>query len=330
MSKKAPIISIIIPVYNVEKWIHRCLDSVIHQTLMDIEIICVDDGTPDSSCEIIEAFIRTDGRIRLIHKENGGLSSARNAGLECASGDYVWFVDSDDYINEKACERLYEEILSSEPDIIVFGGEAFPKPYVDSWVKYALSPKKGFYLGGEYDEVHHCYPNSAHMLLNTKSIHPFIWRNCIKRSFLLERKLRFDEEIRFGEDTILAFDMFPLAQKTSVIGDKLYYYCCYREGSLMSTFASDRTIRVPSNLDIMERVIEKWVKDHGTDFNKNGLLRWSMIFVGNVISTMEEEDRKKYARRFIGIIKKCGINSGNLPWGIDYFNYLKLVSASKK
>lgn len=329
MSTKAPIISIIIPVYKVEECVHRCLDSVIHQTLMDIEIICVDDGTPDSSCRIIESFMQTDDRIKLIHKENGGLSSARNMGVECASGEYVWFIDSDDYINEYACERLYGEILSKEPDIIVFGAEVFPELYADSWVRFALSPAKGFSSASEFDEEHQCYFESVRMLFYKKAIHPFIWRTCIRRAFLREQRLCFDEEVRFGEDEIFAFDMFPYARKISVIGDKLYYYCCYREGSLMATYASDLERSVRFNLDIMERILEKWIKYHGRDCEEKGLLKWTMLFVGNVISTMGA-DRPKYAKRFLSLLKKNGIYTEGFLLGRDYFNYRKLIYAAKK
>ena len=94
-----PKVSVIIPVYNVEQYIRECLESVCFQTLNDIEILVVNDGTKDRSIEVIEDLIAADGRIRLINKKNGGLSSARNAGIDSASGEYVLFLDSDDYLD---------------------------------------------------------------------------------------------------------------------------------------------------------------------------------------------------------------------------------------
>ncbi len=102
-----PKISIIIPVYNVEKYLRECLDSCVNQTLEDIEIICVDDASPDNSIKILEEYQQKDSRIRIFrHEENKNLGTARNTGLTNATGEYVWFVDSDDYIDTKACQIL--------------------------------------------------------------------------------------------------------------------------------------------------------------------------------------------------------------------------------
>ena len=95
---KGPVISIIVPVYQVEKYVGRCISSLLSQKFTDFEIICVDDGTKDRSCEIIEEFAKQDNRIRLFHKSNGELSSARNEELKYAEGEYVWYVDSDDFV----------------------------------------------------------------------------------------------------------------------------------------------------------------------------------------------------------------------------------------
>jgi glycosyltransferase involved in cell wall biosynthesis len=103
-----PKVSIVIPVYNVEKYLRQCLDSVVNQTLKDIEIICVNDGSTDNSLQILEEYANKDDRIKIINKDNGGLSSARNAGLEIATGVYIGFVDSDDYIEIETYNEAYK------------------------------------------------------------------------------------------------------------------------------------------------------------------------------------------------------------------------------
>ena len=113
-----PVISIIIPVYNVEKYLIRCIQSVTKQTFSDLEIILVDDGSTDSSGKICDNFKQTDDRIKVIHKENGGLSSARNAGLRIATGDYIGFVDSDDWITPDMYEYLYGLIAKYDADLV--------------------------------------------------------------------------------------------------------------------------------------------------------------------------------------------------------------------
>lgn len=107
----SPKISIIVPVYNVEKYIRRCLDSIAGQTFTDWECICVDDGTPDASGKICDEYAQKDGRFVVIHKENGGVSSARNVGLDVAKGEYVTFCDSDDWVEKEMLEVFYNTAL---------------------------------------------------------------------------------------------------------------------------------------------------------------------------------------------------------------------------
>ncbi len=112
-------ISVIIPVFNVEKYLARCLDSVISQSFEDIEIICVNDGSTDSSVEILESYSKFDNRIKVITKENGGLSSARNTGIKYVSGKYIYFLDSDDYISTVALELLYNNAEKYNSDMVI-------------------------------------------------------------------------------------------------------------------------------------------------------------------------------------------------------------------
>lgn len=116
-----PLISIIVPVYNTEQYLPKCIESIQKQTLSDIEIIIVDDGSTDNSLAICREYAANDERINIIHKKNGGLSSARNAGLDCASADYVGFIDSDDYIKDTMYEHLYQAIKKFNADIASCG-----------------------------------------------------------------------------------------------------------------------------------------------------------------------------------------------------------------
>jgi glycosyltransferase involved in cell wall biosynthesis len=112
-------ISIIIPTYNVEQYLHKCMDSVINQTLKDIEIICINDGSPDNSLEILQKYKKLDNRIILIDQKNGGLSYARNIGLKKATAPYILFVDSDDWLENNSCEILYNAIIANDCDLVI-------------------------------------------------------------------------------------------------------------------------------------------------------------------------------------------------------------------
>ena len=116
-----PEISVIVPVYKVEKYIHRCVDSILGQTFSDIQVILVDDGSPDTCGDICEEYARRDSRVRVIHKENGGLSDARNAGIPQADGKYIIFIDSDDFIEMDMLEYLYSNIRNANADMATCG-----------------------------------------------------------------------------------------------------------------------------------------------------------------------------------------------------------------
>lgn len=135
-------ISVIIPVYNAEKYLRCCLDSVTGQTLRDIEIICVDDGSTDQSSQIIETYAKKDDRIKVIHKENGGLVLARKAGVTEASGAYVGYVDSDDWIEPDMYENLYEKVCEHGCDIVASG---LFRQFSDSIVKVTNTIAAGVY-----------------------------------------------------------------------------------------------------------------------------------------------------------------------------------------
>lgn len=119
MSK--PLISIIVPIYNVEQYLEKCIDSLQSQSLNEIEIILVDDGSPDKCGEICERYAKNDCRIKVIHKPNGGLSDARNVGIKNASADFLMFIDSDDWIDSKTCETIYRASEDNNADVVVFG-----------------------------------------------------------------------------------------------------------------------------------------------------------------------------------------------------------------
>ena len=111
------LVSVIVPIYNVEKYLRKCVDSILNQTYKNLEIILVDDGSPDNCGNICDEYALSDSRIRIIHKKNGGLSDARNAGLDIARGNYILFVDSDDYIDETMVEKLYEALEKEKAEM---------------------------------------------------------------------------------------------------------------------------------------------------------------------------------------------------------------------
>ncbi len=205
-------VSIIIPVYNVEKYLEECLDSAVNQTLKDIEIICVNDGSTDNSLDILKKYERKYKNITIINQENKGLSGARNSGLKIAKGKYVYFFDSDDIIDINLCKECYEISETKELDILTFDASVFyDDNSLESIHKFDYSRKdilneevmKGddYY---NYSYLNKVYRSSACIIF-------------INRKFLYKNQLNFYEGI-LHEDELFTTKSIILADKVSYIG----------------------------------------------------------------------------------------------------------------
>lgn len=219
--------SIIIPVYNVEQYLRKCLDSVLEQSYKgDYEVICVNDGSTDSSLAILEEYAEKRDKIKIINQANGGLSEARNAGLRAAQGEYIWFVDSDDWIEYNSLDVLSKNL--DNEDVICFNG----KRYFEDGTKE--TPDEGIDItnisGWDY------YNRYA---LQTRKFHfVCVVLRAYKREFLLSNNLFFEPGM-YHEDNLFTPFLCYYAQKVEVIPDILYYYRI-REGSITQTFNEKR------------------------------------------------------------------------------------------
>lgn len=225
--QKTPKVSVIISVYNVEKYLAECLDSVVNQTLKDIEIICVDDGSPDRSIVILNEYAARDERIKIIRQENKGLPAARNAGLRVASGDYVYFVDSDDIIKSDALEKLYAFALENQTDIVLFNADLLID---DHYTKYNANKFLRF----------QDYPNTLsgpHMFAAMQQHNEYyvpVWIQFYSKAFLTDNKLSFNESLRLYEDNLFSFECMCCAERVKYFNEVLYTYRI-RAGSLIHT-----------------------------------------------------------------------------------------------
>ena len=182
MNEKPPKISVIIPVYNVEKYLRECLDSVVNQTFRNLEILCINDGSTDGSPAILDEYARKDDRIRIINQENRGLAGARNTGLKYFTGEYLIFLDSDDYWELETCEKLLKKAESTGADMVQFrydsfGESTFYKPEMVE-VGDVSSPVDKI-------RMNHLVPN--------------VWLYLFRGDFLRENSLRFHEKWFFED-----------------------------------------------------------------------------------------------------------------------------------
>ena len=220
-------ISVIIPVYNVEKYLEQCLDSVINQTFKDIEIICVNDGSTDNSRKILEEYKNKDSRIIIVDKENGGLSSARNAGFRVAKGAFVSFIDSDDWVSFEFLEKLYKNITTLNTNISICAVHQFDEntQNIDDSVPYFTLE----YFDSSFDNRVFSYEDTKPFLMDVPVM---AWNKLYRKSFLDENKAIFPEGL-IWEDGPFFFSIYFKTKQVSIIRDFLYYYRINRKGSII-------------------------------------------------------------------------------------------------
>lgn len=218
----SPEISVIVPVYKVEKYLNKCIDSILAQTFEDFELILVDDGSPDRCGEICDEYARRDNRIKVIHKENGGVSSARNAGLDIARGKYVNFIDSDDWIEKEALETLYKLSSQTGADIVQGKGSI-----VKDELEVKLIKKRSF---NEYSNIEALYE-----LFNYKNgeIRIVAFNKLYLRK--LFKYLRYPEG-KIYEDEYLTPRLIYKANKILVVNSQLYHYRLSENSIMRSEF----------------------------------------------------------------------------------------------
>lgn len=297
---KKPKFSIIVPVYNVRDYLGICMESLINQTIKDIEIICVNDGSTDDSLEILQQYAEKDYRIKVCDKVNGGSSSARNLGLDEAEGEFILFVDSDDILEKNACDRLYMEILQTGADIVVFGTKVFPQ-YVAN--------KHAWLWNNLHVNLRHYTENCVEALFKEKPSKPFIWNKCYRRSIIEKNNIRFDEELGLGEDNLFLFEMYPKVEQVIYIPDQLYNYRCERAGSLMDKSTKDLEWRMKMHISILEKIIRGWKKEELLTKYNDELYSWMICFIANDLVSMpfNEEVKKILAKRTIDLLESNGI-----------------------
>ena len=202
-------ISFIIPIFNAEKYISRCIDSIKKQSFDDWELLLVDDGSDDKSALICDIYASSDSRIRAFHKDNEGVSSARNYGLEYAKGEWIWFVDSDDYILNGAKDVLSKAL---QPDC-----QAIALSFMQEINSNEAYP---YYATSELSEGIH----TGERLINTKSTSPTVWSFLFRRDIILRNNLKMSSELKFGEDKIFILEYLSHAPKVLVLGTPVYRY----------------------------------------------------------------------------------------------------------
>ena len=235
--------SVIVPIYKIEKYLSRCIESILAQTFTDFEVILVDDGSPDNCPKICDEYALRDKRIKVIHKENGGLVSARQAGIKVASGDYIFHLDGDDAICEDALQSAYEIIKEHSPDIVSFSYKTFVDGKVGEVVHDLV--EEGLYDKDLIKEkIYPCLLSDKNM----KHIFYFLWGRAIKRELTIQHQLNVTTKISLGEDVSCILPCF-LDAKTVYMSKKTIYLYTIRNDSLTNDF---KTSQITQLADVIE------------------------------------------------------------------------------
>lgn len=220
-----PLVSIIIPIYNTEKYLPKCLDSVLSQTLKDIEVLLINDGSTDGSQKICEEYACKDKRIQVLHTTNQGVSHARNLGLEMAKGEYISFIDSDDWIDTDMIATLYQLITTQHTDLSSCG---YIIESESGNVIYKINEKSTYVLD-KWEAITSLFHDSHYRYKGN------IWDKLFKKEIIDRNMLRFNESIYYNEDRLFIFQYLHLCQSTTYTCSSYYHYIT-RKSSAMSSY----------------------------------------------------------------------------------------------
>ena len=290
-----PMISIIVPVYKVEDYLPKCVESLRNQTYSNLEIILVDDGSPDSCGVLCDRYAREDARIRVIHKENGGLSSARNAGIDIAQGEYLGFVDSDDWVEPETYEKMLFLALETQVKLVCAGRYDYSEATGER--KPGLCPPRREVISGE---------ELVRRIFRWQNIDSAAWDKLYHRS--LFREIRYPNG-KIVEDVPTTYRIALDAGSAAMLNEPVYNYR-HRSGSITTSRISEKNFHFPEHT---EKVYAHILRDYPALRQEAAYLRvQSLIHAVMMADQASEEDRKRFApqcahcrkalRGFLGVI----------------------------
>lgn len=302
-----PLVSISVPVYNADKYLRQCLDSLVNQTLKEIEIVIVNDGSTDGSEKICREYAEKDSRIVLICKENGGLATARQVALESASGDYFCACDSDDWVEPTMYERLYEKAKESNADIVM----------CDSWSEYPDSKKTRHSYSYRLEDRIDLLDDALNGLFPCQ-----VWNKMFKRELFEKYAISWEPKINLGEDFLIMLKILQHPVKLEYLPETLYHYRREMGGTSYTNNISLKTFQ-------QSLFIRKWALENiDTVKYSNGIFRlWlNLAFTGlrvkDDMSTEYYNNEVMFNLPYTGFLKyKYPISKGGLVLLTKLFGY---------
>lgn len=285
-----PLFSIIVPIYNVQKYINKCVESILNQTHKDLEIILVDDGSPDGCPQICDEYARQDSRVKVIHKDNGGLINARKSGLEAANGAYIGFVDGDDWIEPEMYALFADRIKKYSPDMVL---SDFYYDYGNKLINSEQLFEQEFY--NKQDLKSKMYPKMLFSGIYYKfGVNPCCWSKVYKKELIEKNLPQVNGRIKMGEDAAFTYPCLLDAQSVATIKTPCYHYITNPQ-SITQSYDKDMKdiIFLP-----YDRIKEK-CRECGTDLGKQP--DYYLIYLANFL-LRNETSAKSYRVEVKGIL----------------------------
>lgn len=318
-----PKVSVIIPIYNVEKYLARCMDSLLNQTLEDIEIIMVDDGSTDNSPMMCDEYEKKDKRVKVVHKKNNGLGMARNSGLEIANGQYVAFIDSDDFIDRNAFKEMYEVAKLYEADMCMAGYYQFNTKDGTS-NKIELFKETKVFNADEVKSISYKMVGAPPEAISDEYFGMSVWKNLYSLDLLKKTNMLFCSEREFvSEDAIFHLSLVPKMNTIVTLNNCYYYYCNNNDVSLSSTF---RDGKFDEYKKLYMKEIELLSKYNILEDGKFYIAR---MFLGNIRNHMKQLSCSGYSvKKRLDIVKTI-TNDPLLQEVLSWYPYNKNPRAQR-
>lgn len=315
-------LSIIVPVYEAEQYIEDCLTSLLQQNVEQYEIICIDDGSTDHSGIIIKTMAERFPVIQYYYQENHGVSSARNYGLRVASGDYIMFVDADDFLKKNKLRMLLKKAEESQADILVFGGQADQILLTPEWVKEAFFTRNKTYIR-----------QSTRALFYESGSRPSVCNKLFSRG-VLENQY-FPEDVVASEDLAFLFQVFPKAENVVFCSEDVYRYRISNETSAMHRIDGKNVIYFENHMRTLECIVQHWKQIGILEKEKADLRAWMFSFLDYLYRALTESQKQAYDNRLeyifqqLDVLKKEGFERLEKPIVLEKMSLGKFLRSVK-
>ena len=265
-------LSIVLPVYNVAEYLPKCLESLISQTYNHLEIICVNDGSTDNSLDILNEYKKKDKRFIIIDKENGGVSSARNAGMRASHGKYITFVDPDDYVSKDAYEKCMDKLKESDADLLVFD--------------YIIEPENRQPI----KLTNKIYQDPFEAVSDPDINSGFVWNKIFKHSTLVENNICFKEDISYAEDNLFLNMALTKSRCTVTCPGALYHYQ-YHENSSGNAASNEK--RIENAIKRCNYIIDYYIEE-GYTTRYEWVLDYCLAITEGYIKNIQDKQKQQY------------------------------------